>query len=209
MEIDSVSFGAIPINTVTIKKYNIKTKKFQSIKTSFIKLEHDNENDMEAIKSAANKWRNATYIRKIASASRWMGIQDLVNIEVYALTRQTKNFKKLNYGNLLGFAEMRSDYNNPKKAILNHLQVKPNAMNLNQQKNKKYQRVGTSIIKSLQKQYNEIALFSVFDTKTERFYKRLGFIRDSIANNHFVWNKSFLERLKLYYRVFIDLSQRF
>ena len=189
---DRVSFGAKPINSVKIKKYNKSTKNFADYPVNFVRLNADCRNDLVAIDLAAQKWKGATYIQKIATASKWMKNGQ---IEVYALTSQQKNFDKLQANNILGLAEMRFDEKNPKNMILNHLQVRPNAMNVNQLNKTNYKYIGSSILTSLKKIYKHISLSTDGNENVERFYKHNGFIDEYKGSGDFRWSKNPIKRL--------------
>ena len=86
------------------------------------------------------------------------------------------------------------------------MQVKPSAINVHNKDNKSYKKVGTSIVKSLQKQFKNISLFSIKDTDVENFYKNLGFIEDYFGEKHFTWSSNILKRLKVRFDKFkLDL----
>ena len=197
MEVQNVSFGAQPIAKTSIKKLNNKTKQFENLPVYFVKLEAGNRFDMNAVNAAARKWKDAIYIKKIATAAQWIGVKDCADIEVYALTKQKDRFNRLTYRDLLGFAEMRTDYGFKGYNNLYRLQVNPEVININQPKQVKYQHAGSSMLKSLKKIYNKISLYSVDDPKIEQFYINHGFIRDYKHDGHFLWSSNLFERIKL------------
>ena len=87
--------------------------------------------------------------------------------------------------------------------VLEHLQVKPSAINVNSKKNN-YKGVGSSILKSLKKVYNQITLVSINNENIEKFYKDNGFIEFACAKGNFIWYKNILLRLKLKFQNFKD-----
>ena len=196
MKINSVTFGANPLNTVKIKKFDKKAKDFVDFPATFIKLEPYNEFDLMAVDEAAQKWKDAKFIRKIATASHWM---KEAPIDIYAITAQKKKFDKLNPDEILGFAEMRNDNSFPGFKWLYYLQVKPDAININNTGKKIYKHVGTSIIKSLKKVYKNISLYSENSPNIMKFYKKNGFIEDSAAERHYLWSSNIFKRLKIHY----------
>ena len=196
MDICGISFCAKPINDVIIQKYNKKTGLFDHLSVKFIKIEPDNKNDIRAIDKAAQKWTDAKYIRKIATASHWSGS---LPIDIYAVTTQKDKFNMLKPNRILGFAEMRKDKNFPKYDWLYHLQVKPEAINVNNPNpQKEYKHVGTSILNSLKKVYKNIFLYSEDSPNIEKFYRDNGFIEEYIFNRRFYWSSNFFNRLKIY-----------
>lgn len=204
MDICGVSFGAKPINNITIKKYDKKQKDFIDVPAKFVKLEPDNRSDIRVLDEIANQWTGADYIRKIATASHWM---NEVPISIYALTTQKDKFDKLKPSQILGCVEMRKDKNFPKYDWLYYLQVKPEAMNTEKGKNKGYQYVGTSMIKSLKKIYHNISLFSADSPFLENFYRNNGFIEDYTLTRHYLWSSNILRRLKIRLDNFIHKSR--
>jgi hypothetical protein len=62
-------------------------------------------------------------------------------IDVYALTSQKDNFGTLRYEKILGFAAMRKDEKKLKNTKLYYLQVRPSAMNVNQENKVNYKHV--------------------------------------------------------------------
>ena len=198
MKTDNVVFGANPLNRVKIKKYNNIMKRFENFPARFVRLE-DDYNDISVLDRAAKEWKNAKYIKRIASSSHWMSIRDDIEIDVYALTTQQNNFKELIYDKILGFAEIRNDSKNRKKRILNRLQVRPDAINLGNPNNKNFKRIGHSILESLKKIYNNLHLDSE-NLLTDKFYIANGFIQDKLRDGSFVWQSNIFKRLYLRYK---------
>ena len=195
--VNNINFEAKPLNKIVVKKYNKDKKRFVPTTATFVKLEHENQFDLTAISKAAKKWKNSKYIQRIATASHWM---HQIPIKVYALTTQEKNFNKLNYKDILGFAEMRPDYNIENFNELYHLQVKPEARNIDKTlSKKKYMHVGSSILTSLKKIYKNISLYSAGGSDLDKFYKRNNFISDYACETHYYWSSNPLTRLKIYY----------
>jgi len=193
MRTDSVSFGAIPINKVKIKKYNKLSQTFMDYPANFVKIEADNKGDLEALDVVAKKWKGAKYVQQISTSAHWMKDRQ---IQVYALTNQSCNFEKLQANNILGLVEMRTDKNNTNNTLLHYLQVRPLAMNVNQKHKINYKYVGSSIISSLKKIYKEMSLFSDNDIYVEKFYQKNGFVDDFNGSRHYVWSSNIFKMLK-------------
>ena len=191
MNIDSVNFGAKPINSIKIKKYDKNKGDFVDIPAKFVRLDADNRSDIKVLDKIAKNWKNADYIKKIATASHWM---KTLPINIYALTTQQDGFDKLKSSRILGFAEMRKDDNFPKYDWLYHLQVKPEAINTEIGAKKGYQHIGKSIITSLKKIYHNISLFSADSPYLESFYKKNGFIEDYMNTRHYFWSSNVFKR---------------
>lgn len=202
MEINGVSFGAKPINKVNIKKWDKNSKTFEKFPATFVKIE-SNKLDLSAINNVAQKWKGATYIKRIATNSHWMDMRDYVEIDVYALTTQEKNFDKLKPNKIIGVAEMRSDEKRPNWRKLHYLQVKPDFINIDNSDKKKYKNVGKAIVKSLKKIYSNISLYSDDIKSVKEFYERNGFISDYSTINHYSWSSNFFTRLKIRFNAYM------
>ncbi len=194
---DSINFKALPIiKQIKIQKFDKKTKQYVDCKANFVKLTADNRDDLKAVNACEQKWKGAAYIQKIATAAHWLGYRNGTKIDVYALTTQKNNFNKLNPKNILGLAEIRTNEATPQNAELYHLQVKPTAISINGT-NKSYKKVGTSIVRSLQKMYKTITLFSDKTPEVKKFYENLGFIEDYCGEDHYTWSSNLLKKLKI------------
>jgi hypothetical protein len=196
-KIDNVNFGATPISKVKIKKYDTSKKKFVTAKAVFVRLDGRNDNDLKAIDYINKNWEKTPYTKTICTAANWMKNNEL--IKIYALTEQSKNYTKLRPTKILGLADMREEQEDGN--VLEHLQVKPSAININSN-NRKYKKVGSSILKSLKKVYNQIALVSVNNPNIEKFYKDNGFIEFADAKGNYIWYKNIILRLKLKFQNF-------
>ena len=196
MEVSSVTFGAKPINDVVIKKLDKSTKEFIDYPAKFVKIDPDNKVDLSVLNLLVQKWKGATYIRRIATNSHWMKSRKYVEIDVYALTTQNNNFERLKPNKILGLAEMRNDADNPKNRKLWHLQVKPSAINVNN-KNKQYKYVGSSMLDSLKKIYKNMSLCSDDNKNIKEFYKKNNFVEYYEGRNHFSWSSNLFTMLKI------------
>ena len=200
MEVSSISFGAKSIGkTINIKKYDKMSKKFLNYPVYFVKLEKDNKQDLEVTTVAAQKWQNAKHIQNIATSAHWMTFKP---IDVYALTSQKDNFETLRYEKILGFAAMRKDEKKLKNTKLYYLQVRPSAMNVNQENKVNYKHVGSAILTKLKKLYKNITLDADNDKNVIAFYKSNGFIEDYYKKNHFAWSSNIFNRMLIRYRAF-------
>ena len=194
MDIEKINFGAIPKNKTSVKKFNKVTKRFVNYPVYFVKLDKYNKNDLDAIDKTAQKWKDTDYIKDINTSSHWMQFKP---IEVYALTSQQNNFENLKADYILGLAEIRNNKNNSNLKILNHIQVRPNAINVNQTNKLAYKHVGSAILESLKKIYKDISLVAVEDDNVYGFYKRNGFIDDFNGSRHFQWSSNIFKRAML------------
>ena len=197
---NNISFGAISCNKVRIKVFDENAKKFLSKPAFFVKLEASNRDDITAVNFAAETWKGAPYITKIAKASHFMKSDD---IDVYALTTQTSGFERLNPNRLIGFAEVRNNCNLPKFNLLYHLQVKPAVMNVDRYGKKTHKYVGSSILHSLKKIYKNITLFSADSPNVEKFYIHNGFVRDAKQPQRFLWSSNIFKKLQIHWNNFL------
>ena len=193
MDIDSISFGALPINNTKILQFDKKTKRFLPEKVKFVQIDSRNKLDITALDSLIDKWKGADYIRRIVTASHWVGIAP---IEVYAITSQKDKFESLDSEKILGLAEMRDDIR-PNYKRLHYLQVNPKAINVNQTGDKNYKLVGRKMIKSLKKIYKRIALDSADSPNIEKFYQNNCFIKDYRTEGRYLWSSNIIERIMI------------
>ena len=193
MRMDKISFGAKPINTINIKKFDKRANNFINCQATFVKLDPKNSSDISAVGEAAATWKDSKYASKIATAACWMNKNPIV---VYALTIQKDKFNKLVPEKILGLAEMRKDNRIPDEDFLYHLQVKPDAINVDSDGKNNYKYVGSSILKSLKKLYSNIFLFSEISPNIQKFYMDNGFIRDYMYERRYHWSSDVLKRLK-------------
>lgn len=200
MEVNSVNFGATPVNKINILKHNKSAKAFVDEQAYVVKLDHNNRSDMSAVNKLVPKWKGAKYIQKIVTASHWMGCRENVEIDVYALTTQQKDFNKLRPNKILGLAEMRNNPKDEKDRILYHLQVKPTSMNVGNYGYKGHKHVGKGLIESLKKIYKNISLFSEDNPNILRFYESNGFIKDYKGSNHYSWSSNLFKRMYLLFQ---------
>ena len=168
-KVSNINFKAQPINTIKIKTFSKNDKKYIPLKTTFVKLERKNNYDTIAVNKAAKKWKHAKYMKKIATN---FNFANYIPLELYAITTQMKNFDKLNYKNILGFAEMRPDNYLKGFTSLYYIQSKTGAVNNTETSDKKYKEVGSSILTSLKKIYKNISLFSEDSPMLFMFYKK-------------------------------------
>ena len=173
MEINRINFGAKPINDVTIKKWDKQTKKFADYPAKFVKIDSENPIDLSVLNTLAQKWKDAKYIQQIATASHWMNVRKYVEIDVYALTSQQKDFEQLRQNKILGVVEMRNE------------------------------KAGSSILDSLKKIYGKMSLFADEGKNIQKFYKKNGFIEDYQGKNHYSWSSNIFERLVIRINAFI------
>ena len=202
MNVDSVSFGAIPINKVVIKKWNKSVKQYTDYPVNFVKIDAYNKADLQALYKTSQKWKarkEAKYIQQISTSSQWMQENP---IEVYALTLQRDKLENIQPSGILGLAEMREEEAGQGIHLLNFLQVRPNAINVNQKYKVNYKYVGSGILTSLKKIYNKIYLFSENDENIEKFYQKNGFTDDYKGSRHYTWDSNPFKRLLLKIRKF-------
>jgi hypothetical protein len=85
-----------------------------------------------------------------------------------------------------------------------HIQVRPDAINVNNDSISTYKKTGTSMLKSLKKIYSDITVQSEDNPNTEAFYEWNGFIRDyRSGENYFSWSSDIYKRAKLKINKFI------
>lgn len=191
--IDNINFGASPCKKTHIKIFDEKLQKFVKCPVTLIKLDAKNELDRYAVHFAEQTWKEAKYIKKIATASHFMSFNE---IDIFALTTQKKNFDELIFNKIIGFAEMRPD-ETKKRAFLNRLQIRPDVINVNQSAKKTHKHVGKAFLNSLKKVYKKITLDSEDSPNIIKFYKNNGFIENYLQRGRFQWNSNPIANWKL------------
>ena len=192
---NDISFRAIPINKTYVKKLDKKTNKFLICPVNFVKIDAVNRLDLEAIDNVANNWENAKYIQPIATSAHWLNEGSRNNVDIYAITTQQSDYGKLDYDKILCMAEMRDDNDYPKYKRLFYIQVKPNAINVNQKDNKNFKYIGSAMLDSLKQICKNICLYTEKDENIVNFYKRNGFTEYFSGSKFFRWSHDFIEKL--------------
>ncbi len=183
--LNPVNFGANFITNTTIQKYNAKKKSYFPTDVSFVEIDPQNKNDLKALTDAAKYWgNNDSYALNIASAATGIAAEfiNAVKNKIYAVTRQTDNFDKLNDQKILCLAHVELEDNQP--AELEYLQVNPDMIYT--LKEPQYKHIGTGFLNTLKKIYHEaIVLNAAYSAAT--FYEKNGFKCISPQTLRYIW----------------------
>ena len=159
----------------------IKTGNGIPIDASFIEIDSSNYNDVKAMEAVDKLWGGNTFATNIYQAARAKRNKSVYYAQshIYALTLQDKDFDKIEPGQILGVAHINKKANNA--GYLENIQSKPDCV---YSINPEYKYIGSGILNSLKKLYNEISLTS----SNRKFYVKNGF--KEITKNHYVWKNN-------------------
>src|SRR5574344_13562 len=178
-----ISFGAKLIKNVEVKKYNPQAKTYEPAKASFVEFDSTNENDVKAIAHTVKKWKEAHFAGQIAeNASQvYLGILSREYEHIYALTTQQQGFEALNHSQILGLADMNTEFSDN---MLNLFQVKPCIKHGTDKR--EYKHVGVEILNALKKIYSDaITLVSTYSAAN--FYEKNGFKIVDTKKLKYIW----------------------
>lgn len=168
-----ITFGANFINNAQVKIFNNVRQNYDLKKVAFTKFDPNNSNDLQAMFSAVAHWKGDNHIAgEICNQAMQLSNLKACSppIEFYILTKQDKEFKKLDYNKILGLAKVRCDEKG--KGYLSLLQVKPEIKYGTEKRAVK--GAGKAIIDELKKIYTkEIKLISTYFSAN--FYEKQGF----------------------------------
>ncbi len=187
----SQSFGAKFVNNVNIGKLQSGAKRYCNDSVSFVEIEPNNVDDINALENCSKHWSYAKFADNIyhAVCAARNESKYYKDNRVYALTVQTDTFEKLNEDDILGLVHVSPLENN--SLFIEHLQVKPDIIFVN---TPEYKGVGTGILNSLKQLTNKITLFPTKDKSVRDFYERNGFFEFPPGCNIFMWVKELFPR---------------
>lgn len=181
---NSVTFGAKRLQTPTIAQYNRQLKTYMPQDVSFIELKPKNDNDMQAVKELTNIWFDASYIQAFfEDITEMRKHSPSIKSRFFAITAQTKNFRKPNSSEILGVAEI--NYNHIYAPYLDYLQVNPALLSPHFEP--PFKGVGTGILNALKNMYDSITLNSAAKEKVTEFYEKNGFKKIDAARLRYKW----------------------
>ena len=192
----NINFLAKHLFTDKIKKLDENTGSFLPENVYFAEIEHYKKSDRDSVNTLRESWSDAKFIKIIANTLNWAQVYNAKNTKIYALTEQSENFGDLLPEKILGLAHITEL--SKRNAILEYMQIKPEAINVNKKKDIKYKGSGSVLLNSLKQIYNKIVLNAVADENIYKFYKRNGFRRSLFSMNTFIWHcnpVTFIKRL--------------
>lgn len=185
------NFSAVYLNTRKISKLDENTNEYYSIPASFLQIDPQNNNDIEALYNVAKYWQNSKYSTNIYhSACEIRNHNELYSKnKIFILTSQLKDFDKLDDTKILGFVQIREI--KPKYFFGEHIEVDPSIVNT---MTPKYKGVGSAIDQSLKKLCNKMSIFPRNLRSVRNFVKRNGYIEDPTNSNLFIWYRDIFDR---------------
>lgn len=148
---------------------------YRNISACLVELDKNSEDDYKVLKDIAETWKvgdlyaNDVYER---FKSNFENKTRTPEERFFVLTKQSKNFDKLNYTKILGVAELYKPEDSPLE--IEFLQTNPKYIKT--KVSPKIKHIGKAIVKGFLKiiKDKEIALFTTPNAKS--FYEKLGFI---------------------------------
>ena len=180
---NGISFKAKCINYTTIDK-QISQNKYCKKNVAFAKMNNNSYYDVKALKELSYLWDYDSNL--IPAIYLYFSLEDGKNSEIYFLTSQTKNFKKIIPEKVLGIIQIT---NHPKYEYLNYIQTRPDCTAAKQ--NRPYKNIGQTMINLVKKitENKDIVLNSI--KEAIEFYKKQGFkvIKNNIPEPKMILKK--------------------
>lgn len=165
---NQTNFNGTLINKKQILKLG-KDNVLTPIEASFVELNPNVEEDLEALRRTANSWKTAEYAKSIYisafSLKRGYFCNDI--LKFYALTEQVKNYENMRPNKILGVMEVVNDSD---CAAVNYIQVKPPKNDI-----KQYKHVGKTMLSSVRHQFENYPIVLNAVESAVGFYKKIGF----------------------------------
>ncbi len=178
----SQHFGAKCINRINVGKLVEKTGQYKQTQCSFVQLEPQLcPKDLDALEHIAKYWENDKYVNNI-----YYHASTQARANFYVLTSQNYNYEHLDPEMILGAAEITEK--SAKKCFLDYIQVKPNYV---YDYCPQFKGVGSAILNSVKKLYNQIKLRPSQTESVLKFYARNGFREHSNEGILLIWDKIF------------------
>lgn len=179
-----ISFQGSFISPATIKKLNPRTNEYLPKEVSIVKLDTKDNNDLDTLADLATKWEK-TFAESIFNDSNYD-----IDLEIYAVTKQTDNFEKLKARDILGITEaIKTD----RELEIEYLQTHPKYKNDHTELFPKYKDIGRVIINAL-KERKDIDYIKAFALNVARpFYIKNGFegIKEPYKpENYVAWERN-------------------
>ena len=164
-----ITFKAHFINNTTVQRKK-NNKQFENVNVSFVQLNPKSANDIKALYEIDKEWWS---FKTYANDIRLDFLNDYEpSAKTYAVTTQKDHFEKLNPDEVLGLAYV-VDETAQDRVILEYLQADPS--NKHAAAMATFKRIGSSIIKSLSKIYENNEMILTPKKTAEPFYEKLGF----------------------------------
>ncbi len=201
----SINFKANYLNSARVQKY--QNSEYRPFDASFVKVDLNNQQDLDALKSTAIEWGETAFSSPIYSAASGDSkLEKPGNRHFYILTSQKNSFDKLNPDTILGMAEIDklSETNS-----LEYLQVNPKYITSHKKKTvidkcldiifkpkeetkviPEYKQIGSAILNSLKSIFSDKPMILLTVPEAKKFYKKNGFVQESIINPYgLIWKR--------------------
>lgn len=186
------NFGAKLISKPTAGKIIWPTDNcYCSEGVSFLEIEPQNANDIEALKSIAKNWYKNLFAINICRAACSIRNESKYykNNKIYALSSQNDKFEHLEPDKILGVVHVNSYSNGD--LFIEHILAKSYAPDI--KKIPEYKGIGTAMLTALKGLTNKIFCFPTNEEYVKEFYYKNGFIEYPPHSNNFVWYKDAIE----------------
>lgn len=179
-----ISFGARYVDNAVAQKVFHNNKK-ESCRVSFVELNPNNLDDMEAVAITSENWGLPEYMEMICNQMQLVAKNHPAvskKNKFYAITSQDACFSALQPSKVLAVCNVRED----DEVRLSYLQVKPSYAGPFRQPFE-YNHLGTSMLSSLKKLYHDktLKLFSAPSAKP--FYLANGFEQSEKCKSEFYY----------------------
>ena len=166
--VNNISFKATFVDKVNIKTLN-ESGEYVDKQVSFVKRNPYSQLDYDSIVKIGNQWGGKNYVHSMLHHSDI--IKDDEKREVFLITEQTDNFRKIVPEKVLGMIEItkHKGYNK-----INYLQTQPNSAFEN--KSRKNKGVGYAMLVMAEKLANGKDIILHAKRTALEFYKKFGFV---------------------------------
>lgn len=176
-----INFKGQLLNKTFVNKYNYRFKTTLPNEVSFVELKKDCKNDLKVLRKVAGKWGCMTFANRI-----YKNFKNKDDLRTFALTTQDYNYEKLSADKILGLSQMTIEQ--PGVYNLDFLQTHPKYTAKNNP-DRDYQNIGTGILNSLKKIFNNSTITVTTLPSAIDFYLKNGFDFSSNFLFDLFWKK--------------------
>ncbi len=192
----TTNFQANYVMSTKVKRKPFLKKSCDQL-VSFVKFDKSSEYDIKTILKLQEKWQPSLVDDILYHLiSIWRE-----KVSIYFLTKQNRNFKELDYSDILGI--VTTFPNNKNQVCIDFLQVSPKYLNNKNRKlnsvtdffSDKYTYCGSAILNCLKETYSNKDLYLYHSENNIDFYKKNGFVQN-FENNLVSVYKNFDKQVK-------------
>lgn len=183
--ISSTNFGAKYLKSLSVKRMNPQTAKYEKEKASLLEFDLTNQHDLITLYRTSKNWKGEPFVAPIVDNAMFLsqGMLDKNKNKIYILTSQKEKFNKIHAKYILGLASMSKQ---PKgKDELDFFQINPNYKYGSN--HREFKNIGEAMISEFQRMCKIIRLYS--STKATRFYESHGFKLVDESMLEYIWRK--------------------